>query len=420
MAVIQPIRGRNPQLGYFLRGASRFARQRTVNALARFVVGTIFAAYDRTVAGIQEAIVDSPSATAMRDFLRNKKLTPKLATILDWKTRQNLRKALRNPKNRQGSIIFAIDSTFKSTLSRLARHVFSLGKGNRVGNHIFVYGVLIFPDGRRLPLRPRQKKKGKGTATQVDLAMELVRNLALSLRGRSIVVVADSFFFSKKFIRAIKASGFHYVIACKGNTVLADGSNLESLLRKTRLTCSCVTLPSSRGERQKRFSVALRHLDLRCGGTQTVVFSRLHKKRGARVKFLVSDLLDATAAKIVRLYAQRWDVEVFFREVKMYLGLDQYRASGEAAPENFAMLVTLAYQFLHWRGGISGRAQTTLACIKGLTHEVAADNIAAIERAAITRHARKKIRERFHLHGAPKAHASRNRKKAVRNLTKAS
>jgi len=420
MTVIQPVRGKNPHLGYFLRGASRFARPRTVNAIARFAMGILFAAYDRTIVGIQEAIADSPTASAMRQFVRSKKLVAKLAKILRWKTVQNLRKALRSPKNRAGTILFAIDSTFKSTLSRLARHLFHPGKGNRVGNHIFVYGLVVFPDGRRLPLRPRQKKKGKRAPTQVDLAVELVRELALTLRGRPVVVVADAFFFAKKLLRAIKAAGFHYVIACQGNTVLADGPNLESLLRKIRLTCSCVTLPSRKGERQKRFSAALRHLDLRCGGTQAVVFSRPYKKRGARVKFLVSDLLEASAAQIVRLYALRWQVELFFREVKMYLGLDQYRLSAEDAPENFAMLVTLAYQFLHWHGKHTEHAETTLARIKELAYALAADNIAVIERAAITRHKRKKIREHFHLENDAKAHVSRNGENASRKLRRAS
>jgi hypothetical protein len=418
--MIQALRGRNKQIGYFFRGALQFARQRTVNAIARFVMGIIFCAYDRNVAGIAHAVADSPTVTALRDFLRSRLLTPKLARILDWKTCQNIRKALRNPRNRLGSIVLAIDSTFKGTLSRLASHLFFPGKGDRVGNHIFVFAVLVFPDGTRLPLRPRQKKAGKHALSQVELAGELVRSLSESLKGYSVVVAADAFFFSKKFIQAIRASGFHYVLACKGNTVRADGANLDSLLGNLRLTGSCVTLPASRGERQKKFSVALRRYTLRCGGTQAVVFSRLFKKQGARVKFLVSDLLDATATEIVRLYALRWQVELFFREVKMYLGLDQYRASGEVAPENFAMLVTLAYQFLHWREAAAGGSMTTLARIQELGDEIAADNIATIERGAITRHRRKKIRAHFHLDPRQKARKSRGPTKPLRRGRSAS
>jgi hypothetical protein len=53
---------------------------------------------------------------------------------------------------RRGPIIFAIDSTFKGTFLRLARDLFRPDKGNRVGELIFVCGLLLFPDGRRLHL----------------------------------------------------------------------------------------------------------------------------------------------------------------------------------------------------------------------------------------------------------------------------
>jgi hypothetical protein len=241
----------------------------------------------------------------------------------------------------------------------------------------------------------------------VDLAAELGRQLAISLRGYPVVVVADSFFFSHKLLRAIRAAKSHYVLACKGNTVLSNGADLESLRRTVGLTDACVTLPAVRGKRSKTLSAARRVLALRCGGTQAVVFSRLANKPRAAVKFLVSDLVEAPASELVRLYALRWQIEVFFREAKMYLGLDQYRVTREAAPENFALLVALAYQFLHWRGEGTGRLVGTLTQLKALAAEVAADNVAAIVRGALTRHGRKKLHEHLQRRRRPCAHASR-------------
>ena len=139
------------------------------------------------------------------------------------------------------------------------------------------------------------------------------------------------------------------------------------------------------------------------------------------MKFLASDLLDASAAEITRLYALRWQVELFFRDVKTYLGFDQYRVSGPQAAENFATLVVLTHQFLHWRGqGAAAPALSTLAHIQALACEVAADNVATIERAALTRHRRKRIRQRFRAHGTPCAHGSRTPKNPFRAQTKAS
>ena len=385
------VRGRNQRIGYFLRGARAFAPKRTLTALMRFMMGLLFTTYERTIAGIQGAVADAPSPTAMRAFVRSSPLASKLSRIVDWKTGQNVRKALRMATGHRGPIIFAIDSTFKGTLSRRARDLFRPGKGKRVGQHIFVCGLLLFPDGRRLPLRLRQKRRGKGQPSQVDLAVDLIEEAAGHLGGHEVVVVADAFFFAKKVLRAVKAAGFHYVIACKGNTVLRDGANLQTLSGKIRLHGQCVTLPSSKGERSKRFSVARRDYALRCGGTQTVVFSRLYRKRRARLKFLVSDLHDAKTAEIVRLYARRWDIELFFRDAKLYLGLDDYRVTGERAPSNIAMLVVLTYQFLHWQGTTCGPPSSTLTRIRAFGDELDADNVAAIVRAFVTRHGPSRI-----------------------------
>jgi hypothetical protein len=417
--MIQPVRSANPHLGYFLRGAASVVPNRTLGPVRRFVMGIVFAMYERTVVGMHDALGDAPTPSAMRQSLRNPGLTPKLRRLVDWKTGQNIRKALRRARKWRHPIVLAIDSTFKGTLSTLAWDLFAT-RGKRIGQHIFVFGVLVFPDGRVLPLRPLQKKRGRGTPTQVDLAGELVASVADELAGQRVVVTADSYFFAKKFLRAIRAAGFHYVIACKANTVLRDRSHLSSLLQRLRLKGSSVTLPACRGERKKHFSVALRHLDLRCGGTQAVVFSRPYKKRRARVKFLVSDLLEATAAEIARLYAQRWQIEVFFREAKMYLGLDQYRLSGKWAPESFALVVTLAYQFLHWSGDLAGPPMTTLAHIKELARQIDADNVVTIERGALTRHGRKQIRANFHVQRPSGAHASRNVRTPNRKLRRVS
>ncbi len=406
--MIQAIQGRNRWLGYFLRGATRFARRRTVDAIARFVTGILCAAYDRSVAAIQQAVADAATPSAMRQFLHRKELTPRLACLVDWKTGQCIRKALRAPKNRRGSIIFAIDSTCKSTLSQRARHVFRIGrwKQSAAANHIFVCGLLLFPDGRRLPVRPRQKKRGRRAATQIDLAVALVRQLTPWLRGRSVVVVADGFFFSNKLVRALQASPFHYVVACQDNTILTDGTHVRELRARTRLHRSCATLPGSRGERSQTFSAALRHVCLRCGGYQALVFSRRYRKRGAKVKYLVSDLVDAPVEQIVRLYALRWQVEVYFRDAKMFLGFDQYRVTGPHAPENFVLLVTLAYQFLHWRAGAAARRAGTLVRLRDFMDEVTLDNVQALERAVLTRHRRRAIREHFGFTHRPKAHDS--------------
>lgn len=393
----QPVRSQSRSLGYFLRGATNFAQRRTVHAIARFITGILTAAYDKSVAAIQQAVVGAPTPSAMRQFLRSADLTPKLRALIDWKTGHAIRKALCSKRNRRGPIVFVVDSTCKSSLGRWLKHAFKIGRWakGQARNHIYVCGLLLFPDGRCLPVRPRQKKKGRGAATQVDLAGELVRQLTVWLCHHEVIVLADGFFFSRKFLNVLRASPFHYVLASQDNTVLRDGRSLKTLFQKVRLQRSCATLPGSWGARSQTFSAARLDVDLKCGGPQVAVFSRLYRKRRAKGKYLVSDLSDSPLEHLVGLYSLRWQVEVYFRDVKMFLGFDQYRVRGEHGPENFVLLVTLAYQFLHWRGDAADACCGTLVRLRRFQRLLDAENIRVIERAVLTRHARKRLREHF-------------------------
>jgi len=396
-------------LGYFLRGTTQTVGARTVNAIARFITGILCAAYEKSVAAIQDAVADAPTASAMRQFLNSGTLTPKLCELLDAKTRHALRRALQEPRNRRGPIVFAIDSTCKSTLAQFGKNLFSVGRWGKAQarNHIYVCGVLLFPDGRCLPVRPRQKKKGRWEASQIDLAGELVQQLVPWLGRYEVVVVADAFFFSRKLIDVLQASPFHYVLACRGNTVVKGGRSLASRFARTRLTRSRATLPGSWGKRLQTYSAAREVLDLRSGGTQAALVSRLHRKRRATTKYLVSDLVDAPLTHVLGLYSVRWAVEVYFRDVKMFLGFDQYQVSSEHGPENFILLVTLAYQFLHWRGEAVQEPLGTVARLRRLHRILNAENVRIIERAVLTRHDRRDLR--IYFGESPGAGAQRSR-----------
>jgi hypothetical protein len=405
----QPLRSRSRSLGYFLRGATHFAQPRTINAIARFVTGILTAAYDKSVAAIQQVVADAPTASAMRQFLCSAEVTPKLEALLDWKTGHAIRKALRSKRNRRGPILFTIDSTYKSSLGKWLRNAFKIGRWakGQARNHIYVCGMLQFPDGRCLPVRLRQKKRGRGAATQIDLACELVRQLTVWLRQYEVIVLADGFFFSRKLVNVLRASPFHYVLACQSNTVLKDGRSLKTLFKRVRLHRSCATLPGSWGKRLKIFSAARRDVDLKCRGRQVAVHSRLYRKQRAQAKYLISDLSDLPLEQLVGLYSMRWQVEVYFRDVKMFLGFDQYRVTGLHGPENFVLLVTLAYQFLHWRAEASADSRGTLVRLRRLQRILEADNIRVIERAVLTRHARKGLQEHFAVPPASGALSSR-------------
>jgi len=86
----------------------------------------------------------------------------------------------------------------------------------------------------------------------------------------------------------------------------------------------------------------------------------------------------------LRPYARRWEIELFFRDAKAYLGLDDYRVTGEWAPSNIAMLVVLTYELLHWQGTTCDPPSSTLTRSRALGDEIDADNVAASSEFAST------------------------------------
>ncbi len=62
---------------------------------------------------------------------------------------------------------------------------------------------------------------------------------------------------------------------------------------------------------------------------------------------LVTNRTDWTAAKVVRVYLQRWPIETFYQDSKQHLGLNEYRMRSAEAIRKHWCLVCVAYSFLH-------------------------------------------------------------------------
>jgi len=63
---------------------------------------------------------------------------------------------------------------------------------------------------------------------------------------------------------------------------------------------------------------------------------------------VVTNVLDASAEKIVEMYQERWTVEVFFRWVKQYLNVPILFGTTEHAVYNQLFAAFIAYVLLRW------------------------------------------------------------------------
>jgi hypothetical protein len=65
-------------------------------------------------------------------------------------------------------------------------------------------------------------------------------------------------------------------------------------------------------------------------------------------KVLMSNGLSLTAAEVVYLYSLRWQIELFFKELKSTLGFARYRFRRFQAVEGWAQACLVAFCYLEW------------------------------------------------------------------------
>lgn len=173
--------------------------------------------------------------------------------------------------------------------------------------------------------------------SKVDLAEEILSG-ATAL-GPDVTVLLDAWYTCKRILNRVTRQGWRYVAALKSNRLLVlDG-------RKTpvrHLAKGPREYRTVRLSRRRKVRVA-RRLAVLPGVGQVAVFIT---KTGRKTKFLVSNDLELSAAAAVRLYAERWSIETFHREVKQHLGFGELWVRSWRAVQRHWTLAAAAYNAL--------------------------------------------------------------------------
>jgi hypothetical protein len=266
-------------------------------------------------------------------------------------------------------------------------------KGGRPSTqtHTFLLGLLILPCGLRLPL-PRKSWYTKAYAqaqelpyrSQVQLAEELLTWLRPLLpKGTPLVVLADSLFDGRLLFSRCQGWGYTFITKLKANRTFADdpgqrvvayGQALaEDKFRRCRLcrgreaTAGYRRQPprKPRAHEKRVYDLYSERRQVSTLGEAQVVYSwktpaYTPQPRTDRRQFaaLVTNDLRLPARKVVEYYELRWQVEVFFRELKGQLGLQDYRGTNFPSYERYVTLALLGYMALEYQRlrGLQGQA----------------------------------------------------------------
>lgn len=291
-----------------------------------------------------------------------------------------------------GRFLFLIDQTLSSQQGDQTENTYSTGnrrrrprKGVRYNKykhtrkrcHCFVMGLLLTPSGTRIPFRRCYYTKeycvhkGMDYRKQTELAAEMIRELPLPA-GADVVVLGDTAFDAEVIREACDERKYSWIVPMNPERVLAGRKprpKVRWLAKELQAgQFQVIRLHPNRGpyvamRRRSVYRVGPKakprvyyaHAetrDVHSVGSVRLVFSTREQphagKRPEVQKILMSNNLDWTAAELVELYDLRWQIELFFKELKSTLGFDQYRFRRFEPVEGWLELTLVTFLYLEW------------------------------------------------------------------------
>jgi Transposase DDE domain len=303
----------------------------------------------------------------------------------------SLRQNLLDREAANGLFVFLIDATLVSQAGKKTANTYSTGnrkrrpcQGRRHGKtkhavktcHSFTMGLLITPSGLRIPFckpyHTREYCKAKGLAhrTTAEAAADLIRTLPLP-DGARVVVLGDTAYDATAVHNACKDRHYSWIVPCNPERVLAGPKGqrprVRSLLKDwSKWSRRTLRLAPGQGPfavyrrlsphrigpkaKPRTYHVHQERQQVHSVGEVRLVFSTtkndLKTATPDDVKILMTNNLRLSVRDVVALYSLRWQIELFFKELKSTLGFHQYQFQNFEAVEGWSELVLTAFLYL--------------------------------------------------------------------------
>jgi hypothetical protein len=311
----------------------------------------------------------------------------------DWKLLEAAAGQLLQLESRSGTWSLLLDATHVGQSGAKTENTFSRGnhrtrtknsqrhqkKSPRRSCHAFVMALLLSPSGYRIPMsrcyftRNYAVAKGWTYRTQTQLAAELIRQAPIPAQAE-VVVLGDTAFDAKVIRAACAERGYSWVVPMNPERVLAgpkgNRPRVRSLVTGLRVKdFQAVRLDPGQGEgrvqrrlsryrvgpkvKRRTYYVHGEHRDIHSVGKVSLVFSTMEQptaQKSVRVqKILMTNDRSLTASAVVELYDRRWQIELFFKELKSTLGFACYSFRSFEKVAGWTQVCLVAFVYLEWR-----------------------------------------------------------------------
>ncbi len=304
-----------------------------------------------------------------------------------------LQQRLLDQEADDGLFLFIIDATLTTQAGKKTENTYSTGnrkrrpcKGRRYGKnkharkncHSFTMGLVITPSGIRIPFskpyytREYCKKKGLPHRTTAEAAADLIRELPLP-EGAHVLVLGDTAYDAEVVRDACADRGYSWIFPANAERVLAGPKGQRPKVRsllKDWSTWSRQTVRLAPGQgayaiyrrlsphrvgpkaKPRTFYVHQERQQVHSVGEVRLVFSttkeNLKTATPDDVKILMTNDLRLSVQDVVELYSLRWQIELFFKELKSTLGFHQYQFQRFRPVEAWVELALTAFMYLEW------------------------------------------------------------------------
>ncbi|HLQ43501.1 MAG TPA: transposase [Planctomycetaceae bacterium] len=306
---------------------------------------------------------------------------------------ERLREALLSVQAAVGLHVFILDATLCSQQGKKTENLYSTGnkqprpkkrrrygkqKHSRKNVHSFTMGLLITPHGTRIPMQRAYKTKeycqAKGLThqTTAESGAEMIRRLPVAT-GTRVIVLGDTAYDAKVVQVACAERGFTWIVPCNPERVLSGPSPrpmVRSLIQKltSKKSLRKVRFVPGQGAyavyrrlsahrvgpkaKPRTYYVHEERREVQSVGAVRLLFStkepKLTQATPDHVKILMTNDTTLTLADVIELYSLRWQIELFFKELKSTLGFHQYRFQRFACVEAWVELALTAFLYLEW------------------------------------------------------------------------
>ena len=294
---------------------------------------------------------------------------------------------------KKGRFVYLVDATLTSQSGKKTQNTFSTGnrkrrprKGRRYSKnkhapkncHSFTTGLLITPSGIRIPFckpyytREYCEKTGRVHRTTAEAAADLIRELPLP-DGAQVTVDGDTAYDADVVRDACRERGYDWIFPCNPERVLAGPKGkrpkVRSLLKDwSNWSRQTIRLAPGQGRyavyrrlcphrigpkaKDRTFYVHEERRQVHSVGEVRLVFSTTNKNLKTAgpddVKILMTNNHRLSVRDVIELYSLRWQIELFFKELKSCLGFDQYSFRKFEPVEAWVELALTAFLYLEW------------------------------------------------------------------------